>query len=152
MSNTKNNLNAFKAELGFGVRPNQFRVNIGINTFLVKAANLPGVTNGDVTVPVLGRTLKLPGDISFDSWSVTVVNNEAFNVRAYLEDWVNTLAEGTLIERDITVEQLDKRGAVLKRITLINAFPKNLSAMDVSYDSADSIQEFTCDFDYQYWE
>ncbi len=152
MSNTKNNLNAFKAELGYGVRGNLFRVNIGINTFLVKSANLPGVTLGDVSVPVLGRTLKLPGDVSFDTWSVTVLNNESFNIRLFLEDWVNTLAEGTLIERDITVESLDKKGGVLKTQVLINAFPKNISEIGLSYDNSDALTEFTCDFEYQYWE
>lgn len=146
------NLNQFKAELGYGTRANLFRVNIGINTFLVKAANLPGVQLGDVNVPVLGRTLKLPGDVSFGSWSVTVLNNESFNVRDFLEDWVNTLAEGTLLERDIQVVSLDRGGRTLRSATLVGAFPKNLSEISLSYDSADTVTEFTCDFEYQYWE
>ena len=146
------NLNQFKAELGYGTRANLFRVNIGINTFLVKAANLPGVTLGDISVPVLGRTLKLPGDVSFGTWSVTVLNNESFNVRDFLEDWVNTLTEGTLLERDIQVESLDRSGRSLRSVTLIGAFPKSLSEISLSYDSADTVTEFTCDFEYQYWE
>lgn len=145
-------LSNFKSELGYGARANMFRVNIGANTFLVKAASIPGATIGEVQVPVLGRQLKLPGDVTFEAWSVTVINNEGFNVRKYLEEWMQELAEGVLNEKDFQISALDKTGGVLKTVTLIGAFPTTLSAIDMSYDSADTVSEFTCDFAYQYWE
>jgi hypothetical protein len=145
-------LQNFKAELGYGARSNLFRCNIGLDTFLVKAASLPGVTIGEVNVPVLGRQLKLPGDVTFEQWSVTVLNSESYNVRDFLEAWVKELTDGVLTERDITVQALDKKGTALKSVTLIGAFPLNLSAIDMSFDNADTVSEFTCDFAYQYWE
>jgi hypothetical protein len=145
-------LSNFKSELGYGARSNLFRCNIGVDTFLVKAASLPGVTIGEVNVPVLGRQLKLPGDVTFEQWSVTVLNNESYNIRTYLENWVAELADGVLNERDLDIQALDKKGGVLKSVTLIGAFPLNVSAIDMSFDNADTVSEFTCDFAYQYWE
>jgi hypothetical protein len=56
-----------------GVRTNLFIVEgkIGANTssktrFLVKAASLPPSTLGTIPIPYRGRTIKIPGDRSFD--------------------------------------------------------------------------------------
>jgi hypothetical protein len=40
----------------------------------------------------------------------------------------------------------------LKTYTFFDIFPTNVSAIDLSYDSADSIEEYTVEFQVQYWE
>lgn len=147
--------NEFKSQLGIGARPNQFRCLLGragAKPFLVKAASLPGKNIGQIDVPVYGKQLRIPGDVTYDAWSVTVLNDEQFTIRNQLEAWVKTLEDGNLEEDDLLVQQLDKSGAVIKSITLIGAFPTTLGAVELSYDSSDTISEFTCDFAYQRWE
>ena len=53
---------------------------------------------------------------------------------------------------DATVHQLDKDGSTLKSYTFRGLWPTNLSAIDVNYDTADTIEEFTVELQVQYWE
>ena len=85
--------NLFEVELAF---PSQVKVD-GINEvleksrFLVKAANLPASNVAQIEVPFRGRTLKIAGDRSFDSWTVTVINDTDFSIRSAFEKWMNTI-------------------------------------------------------------
>jgi hypothetical protein len=67
---------------------------------------------------------------------------------------VNNVGEKspTSYQADITVEQLDRQGNATKTYVLRGAFPVNVSAIDLSYDANDAIEEFTIEFAYQYWE
>jgi hypothetical protein len=52
---------------------------------------------------------------------------------------------------DATVEQLDKNQNTVKIYTLNSMWPSEMSAIDLSYDSSDQIEEFTVTFQYQNW-
>ena len=97
----------FKSRLaGGGARANLFEVQIpslptGITwssdsstdfKFLCKAAALPASNIGSIDVPFRGRTFKVAGDRTVDPWTVTIINDEAFNLRRVFEDWVRLLA------------------------------------------------------------
>jgi hypothetical protein len=53
---------------------------------------------------------------------------------------------------DMMVEQFDKSGSVIKRYDIRGAFPTTLSAIDMSYDSENTIEEFGVEFQITYWE
>ena len=40
---------------------------------------------------------------------------------------------------------------VIKQYKFYSIFPTNISAIDLSYDSSDQIEEFTVEFQVQYW-
>ena len=40
---------------------------------------------------------------------------------------------------------------VVKTYQFYDVFPTNISAIDLSYDTADTIEEFTVEFQVQYW-
>ena len=85
--------NLFEVELAF---PSQIQVE-GLNDvlekarFLVKAANMPASNVTPIEVPFRGRTLKIAGDRTFDSWTVTVINDTDFAIRSASEKWMNTI-------------------------------------------------------------
>jgi hypothetical protein len=54
-------------------------------------------------------------------------------------------------QTDILVNQLDRQGSTTKSYIINDAFPVNVSAIDLSYDANDAIEEFTVEFAYQYW-
>ena len=54
-------------------------------------------------------------------------------------------------QADLKVEQLDKNGNSLKDYTFRGCFPTNVSAIDVSYENENQIEEFTVEFQVQYW-
>jgi hypothetical protein len=53
------------------------------------------------------------------------------------------------LERDATVT--DPGGSVLRTYKLIQCFPTNVSQIDLAYDSNDQIEDFTVEFQLQYW-
>ena len=162
----------FKAKLkGGGARPNLFRAivnfpgyaggEVELTSFMCKGAQLPSSVMGFVDVPFRGRQLKVAGDRTFEPWTVTVINDTDFSVRNDMERWMNGMnahAENTGFtnpndyQADLIVEQLDKDGSVLKKYRFRGCFPTNVSAIDLLYDTVDTVEEFTVEFQIQYWE
>ena len=162
----------FKAKLiGGGARANLFKATIAfpayaagdteLAQFMCKAAQLPASVVGQIDVPYRGRQMKIAGDRTYENWSVTIINDTGFEIRDAMERWQNGInthvSNGGLVnpadyEADLSVDQLDKNGAVVKTYTFRSAWPVNVSSIEVSNDSTDTIEEFTVEFAYQYWE
>jgi len=162
----------FKSKLrGGGARPNLFKATINfpgyangdaeLTSFLCKTAQLPGSTMGLITVPFRGRQLKMAGDRTFAEWTVTIINDTDFTVRNAMERWMNGinahsantgLTAPIAYEADLKVEQLDRDGSSIKEYLFRGAFPTDLSAIDLSYENNDTIEEFTVTFQYQYYD
>ena len=140
--------------------------------FLIKAANLPASTLGVIDVPFRGRNLKIAGDRTFDPWTITVINDTDFSIRNAFERWMNLInkhqdAAGKIdpsqYQREAYIYQLgranhDNNGndskniPVLKTYKFYGIFPSSVSVIDVSYDSSDTIEEFTVDLQVQWWD
>ena len=161
----------FKAKLkGGGARTNLFKATLNfpayaggdaeLTSFMCKGAQLPASTMGFVEVPFRGRMLKIAGDRTFETWTITVLNDTGFEVRNSMERWMNGMnahssntgiTNPVLYQSDLIVEQLDKDGSTVKTYNLRGCFPTNVSAIEVSYDN-EAIEEFTVEFQVQYWE
>lgn len=179
---TNFSLNAFKNKIQTGVRPNIFKIKIntppGLGTgaidgqtltVLCKSGQMPGSTQGVVDVPFRGRSLKIPGDRTFESWRASFYNDPSFNLRTFFEEWTNyanVFGEnaGDLTPdknfADIVIEQLGKDNPavtsdnlpVLRTYKLIGAWPSNVSPIDLDYETKDQIETFDVTFEYQYYE
>ena len=164
----------FKSKLtGGGARANLFEVVLTFPDtaqpdsavlekarFLVKAANLPASNVSPIEVPFRGRILKIAGDRTFDSWTVTVINDTDFAIRSAFERWSNTinrLSDNTGLvnpadyQADAYVYQLDRDGSTLRSYRFYDTFPTQVGQVELSYDST-GIQEFTVELQVQYWE
>lgn len=160
---------------GGGARPNRFYVEMtipalaGQNTplrFMCKAAQIPGSTLGTVEVPYMGRQFKVPGDRTFQEYTITVLNDVDFKLRYAFEAWmaaINThignihLKAGNRLNMKelmatMEVNQLGRDDTVLAKYLIKDAFPTDLAAIDLAWDSNDSVEEFTVTLQYQYWE
>ena len=132
-----------------------------LSTFLVKAANLPASTVGVVEVPFRGRTLKIAGDRTFEPWTVTVMNDENFLLRRKLEEWSRTIQSMPMNYQTATsiaeyqsnalVRQFDRQGAHSAAYEFVGIWPSNISAIDLAWDSNDTPEEYTVEFQVQYW-
>ena len=160
--------NLFEVELasfpgGISWDANNFR-------FMCKAAALPAQNIASIDVPFRGRIFKVAGDRTIDTWTVTVINDEGFILRNAFEEWSDLIArlDNNLGATDpsaymvnATVYQLGRgstpnsttnagtANAVLKQYDFIDIFPTNVSQIDLSYDSGDTIEEFTVEFQVQ---
>ena len=165
----------FKSKMaGGGARPNLFEVELVFpdpiaiendvkekSRFLVKAAQLPASNITPIEVNFRGRILKIAGDRTFDTWTVTVINDVDFAIRSAMEKWmdfINSMEDATgaqdpaLYQPDAYVHQLDRDGSTLRTYKFHDVFPTNISAIDLSYETVDSVEEFTVEFQVQWWE
>ena len=163
----------FKARLtDGGARPNLFRctitnpsvaagVPVELTSFMCKNGSIPASTVAAIAVPFRGRNINVAGDRTFENWTATIVNEGSFQIRDAFERWMNALnghVSGTAESIDpgayqaqILVEQLDRSEATIKEYVFEGAFPVAVSSIELGYDSNDTIEEFTVEFAYQYW-
>lgn len=141
--------------------------------FLVKSANLPASNINVISVPFRGRNLKIAGDRTFDPWTITVINDTDFSIRTAFERWMNLInkhednagkTNPNDYQQDVFVRQLGRAQTsgssptsdtdlpVLKQYKFYGVFPTAVSAIDISYDLADTIEEFTVDLQVQWWD
>jgi hypothetical protein len=165
----------FKSKLsGGGARPNLFEVVLSFpaaspadanvldkSRFLVKTAALPASNISPIEVPFRGRTLKIAGDRTFDTWTITVINDTDFAIRSAFEKWMNAInrvsdntgvTDPAAYQADAYVYQLDRDGSTLRAYHFYDIFPTNLSAIDLSYESGGDIEQFTAEMQVQWWE
>lgn len=134
--------------------------------YLCKAAAIPAFTVGVIEVPYRGgRRIKVPGDRTFGDWTVTFLSDEAHYMRNFLNTWteyikssnyesssLRAVGSATATDFDYTVDieiyQLDSKGVIARHYKLFDAFPTDVGAIDLSFDSTDSISEFTATFQY----
>lgn len=166
--------------LSAGARPNFFKVQITAPSFLekvsaeninaamllCKTAAIPGMTVGVIEVPFRGgRRIKIPGDRTFADWTATFISDSNHSIRRFFLEWHEqitafdfdsaTLRKG---EHDaqydysstIVVQHLRQDGSIARTYTLFEAFPTDIGAIDLSFDSTDTISEFTVTFQYHH--
>ena len=179
----------FRSRLkGGGARSNLFEVQMAFpnfaqaNTetlndipFLVKAAEIPASTIGNIPVPFRGRVLPIAGDRTFAPWTVTIINDTNFRLRDVMERWsdgINDIqtAQGATNPEDYqttaTVLQLSRgpvKGLdrkvnsgeeipVLRMYDFIGIYPNDISAIPLDHGATDTIEEFQVTFNYLYYE
>ena len=168
------NINDFKAKLaGGGARSNQFKVTMPFPgyaqvggeiedlAFLCRATTIPAMNVGVVEVPFRGRKIYIGGDRTFDTWSITVLNDTNFKIRNAMERWqngINNMSDNEGLTNpvdyqvDCFVDHLDRNGNTIKSYTLRGLFPTGIGAIELNYDEQAAVEEFTVEFRYQYFE
>lgn len=165
-----NNIQGFvNAFAGGGVRTNLFKVTGNIPgysnnraiSFLCKAAQIPASSLGTIEVPYRGRRIKLPGDRTFQDWTITVISDANMSLRSYFEAWsmtfnshVSNVAPTNFMRFMPTwsVTQLKRDGEALRTYNFIGCFPSEVGAIDLSFENNDQIAEFPVTLNYSWWE
>ena len=183
-------LDTFKSKmLGGGVRPNFFECelkfpNIGIDDndvsdkvrFLVKGANLPASNIAPISVPFRGRELKIAGERTFVTWTVTVMNDSNFTLRDAFEKWMNLInrvsdnggeVDPNIYQQEAYVHQLGRAPVtssssvpvttgntvpILRSYKFHGVFPTQVAPIELSYDQNNVIEEFAVELQVQWWE
>ena len=193
MANLANkNLSAFKSQLiGGGARPNLFQVNIpafpatianlwktGAGNeqedfnFFAKATAMPASNIAAIDVPFRGRTFKVAGDRTIDNWTVTIINDEKFNLRTAFEQWSEHIiklennigttnpaqymvdadvyqlgrSQGSALKKGSNETNAGTNNAILKAYQFVDIFPVTVGDIALSYDTGDTIEEFDVEF------
>lgn len=136
--------------------------------FFCRAAQMPASTIGVIEVPVQGRTYKIPGDRTFEPWTITVMNDRNQALRRSFERWINLMNNAKrnrsnfkglgyfanpqvhLLSRYAKGEEGDD-GFTVKKYKFHHCYPSNISSMDLDANANDQIMEFTVEWQYAYW-
>jgi hypothetical protein len=152
----------FASNFRGGVRPNLFRVDIqgapeAFNDFhfFCKGAPIPASTLTAIPVPFRGRQLQVPGDRTFEEWTITVLNDPNWQHRSAFENWSNRINANSANISDFDdlsyygtayVLHLDRKGTVIRRYVLEDIFPTTIAAIDLTSDANDTVEEYTVSF------
>lgn len=156
-----------------GARPNRYKVTIDSSpkhapnnpgakfTFLCKASSIPASTLSPCIVAYMGRDIKVPGDRTFDDWSVTVYNTKDFALRKYFENWssnilrnwenITTGEDENDYQNQATVYQLDRGEKPINTYYIKGIFPTSIGEITLAYDNNNTVEEFTVTFAVNYW-
>ena len=168
------NISDFKAKLaGGGARANQFKVTMPFPgyasvggeieelAFLCRATSIPSMEVANINVPFRGRAIKIAGDRTIPSWSVTVYNDTNFKLRDAFERWqngINNMSDNEGLTNpvdyqvDCFLDHLDRNGNTIKSYTLRGVFPTGVAAIPLNYDEAAVIEEFEVTLEYQFFD
>ena len=161
-------IDAFNSKLvGGGARPNLFEVELQWPSFLtseidddtqemarfmVKAANLPASNITPIDVPFTDFKLRNAFEIWMNGMNKHQDATGVTTPTEYQRDaYVYQLGRNA---NDGSVDLGESGGSipVLKAYKFHGVFPTNVSAIELSYDQPDTIEEFTVDLQVQWWD
>ena len=168
------NISDFKAKLaGGGARNNQFKVTMPFPgyasiggeieelAFLCRATSIPSMEVANINVPFRGRSIKIAGDRTIPSWSITVYNDTNFKLRNAFERWqngINNMSDNEGLTNpvdyqvDCFLDHLDRNGNTIKSYTLRGVFPTGIAGIPLDYEEAGAIEQFEVTLEYQFFD
>ena len=174
-------LDTFKQNIGLGTRPNRFDVSMAIPqaasgsqtvmTTEVAALTLPASVITPIFVPFRGRTLKVPGDRQYGSWSFTVIDPQPDVGEALwkeLHDWSGRIndhitnvtnwspdagdGEKTTVDWVIHHHDLNGEKPPIKVMNLRNCWPTTIGEFALNHSAMDQLATFSVTVEYEYFD
>ena len=128
---------------------------------------MPASNIAPIEVPFRGRILKVAGDRTFDTWTVTIINDTDMALRGAFERWMNLINKvtnnaGRVNPADYqTIAKVHQLGRftrlsktriganipILRTYEFQGVFPTNVSQVDLS-TTTDTIEEFTVELQF----
>ena len=170
---TRPNRFEITGEIGAGMTENQSTQPEDMEKIFVKAGSVPSQTLGVIPIPYRGRVVKFPGDRTYAEWTFTVMDDAGTDgdggFRRKFESWhesFNLHEENKVTSPDVlngtntavytqwNVQQLDMSGDPIpsRKVSLINCWPVEIGAIELSYDVASTLTEYTVTVAYDYLE
>lgn len=155
-------IEGFKGQFADLARPNRFKVQLGRLggqlEFLCKGTNAPADTVEQMDVNYQGRIVKLPGDRTYQDWTITVYGSIDYSIYRALKAWseeinqpeANVSAIPEAIKEDASVFQLDRSDATIAQWRLVGAFPTEIGQIEFDWGTNSTPLEFTATFAFDY--
>lgn len=135
----------------------------GLSRLYCKAGQIPGVSLNYIEVPYQGTRINVPTQRFYNEWTVTIINDRQYALRSILEGWVNSISDSQGkqnrnlqqgILQDMWVVQYSNEIVPLPIQTYFvrDAFPADISPIDIAWDQNDSTQDYTVTFRFQYFD
>ena len=166
-------LSTFKTALSLGgARPSLFEIQItaspsgvtipGDHISKCFTSAIPGLTITPIEKQYFGRTIKMPGEMSFGTLSTTFYNSESYDIRAALESWTDIINDPvsnlgvsgnpTTFSGEVDLIHYGKDGKTGMTFRFIDCWPSSVDAIDLSYDQTGDMQSFAVTWEYDYYK
>lgn len=153
---------SFLSKYGFG----QFGDTAKLS-YRCEVAELPGRTVATVEDMSFGPTSKLAYDMTYNDINLQIIASEDMTERKMFEEWMDGIVtptsrnssefKGGLVKyyddyakAIFSIRQLNDAGNTIARYTLYDAFPIQLSPMNLSWAETDTYQRFAVTISYRY--
>ena len=165
-------LSGFKTALTHGgARPSLFEfvftatptgIDNGLESMQLycNVTEIPPLTVTPIERQYFGRTVKIPGDMTFGDLSTDIVNTESFQVRNEIEKWMDLIngnmknlsfTDSTSMYGQATIAHYQKDGKIMQRYHFVDIWPTAVGEIALSYDTASDIETFNCTWSYNYY-
>ena len=125
---------------------------------LARSTTIPQSTLGTITINADGRELKIPGDRTFDDFTVTLLGVQDQTVRNSLETWSENINgsvsnSGVLTSfddytADIELNLLSTNDEIIKTYVLQDAWCKTIGPLSMSQEQLDGSINFDVTFSF----
>lgn len=171
------NISEFKSNVSI-VRPNLFYAEIslpptitGYNSgtfkFRCEATEMPGRTVATIDDQSYGPSRKFAYDITYNDINFQIIASQDMAERKIFEKWMDNIVtptdlnnanfKGGLIKYyddysrgNLFIHQLNDSGSKICTYTLYNAYPIQLSSMNLTWEEMNTYQRFTVTMTYRY--
>lgn len=165
----------FVNNFGGGLRPNRFRVNGSFGsgqapnmTFHITSTNLPASSLSTIAVPYRGRSFKMPGNRTYSTWAITVLDDTESGGGIALwrkfHDWSEKFNDHVTNRTNVSrgnftdqmgvwdVYQLGINGNTEKQIKLYGCWPSDVGAVVLNMNDNENLSQFTVSLEYTYYD
>ena len=165
-------LSGFKTALTHGgARPSLFQfvftaAPTGISNSLesmnlfCNVTEIPPLTITPIERQYFGRTVKIPGEMTFSDLSTDISNTESFQVRNEIEAWMDLIngnvsnhsfTDSTSMYGQATISHYQKDGSLMQTYDFVDIWPTAVGEVALSYDTANDMETFNCTWSYNYY-
>lgn len=160
-------MNTAKDKLGQPLLANRFSADFpglgdgqeGNITYFMSSASTPVKNIGEIPVNWQGLQFKIPGDVTYDAFTVTFLCDKQNSSYKYMSLWgqllvdVQSNSRGALdvIKKNLELHQLDVNGQIISTWECVGLFPTNIGEISFDRDSSDTISTFSCTFAMDYY-
>lgn len=153
-------LNLFRATFvgGNGLTDTGINGDVSLLSYACKSAQLPGVTFTEGKYSVKSLSRKFVTGIDYDPLAFTFLVDGNARILKLFEQWsAHIYSNGSFGFKDeykcqIIIDLLDRKGEIVHQVKIIDAYPTNLAAIDLAWDSSDALTELSVSFNYLRFE
>lgn len=135
--------------------------------FRCEATEMPGKTIATVDEQAYGPTKKFAYEVTYNDINLQIIASEDMTERTFFEKWMNNIITPTdmnfgnfkgglskyyddYASSTLKIHQINEKGQKICTYTLYNAYPIQLSPMNLSWEETNTYQRFTATITYRH--
>jgi len=128
-------------------------------SFHARKAQIPEVSSEEITIPWMNAEFYVAGKTKYGEATIEFEENTALEIRKILDSWRKLIydevgggqAPPATYKRYIDITLMDADGNEIKTFRLVGAWPKTISAVELSYEE-NAVLKWSVAFRYDYYK